>query len=74
MKIYVAINKETGELMPGASGQYAYGSKASLAKSIGQDWWTRKKAREKGVRPRDLYEIYELDLEKTLELAGRKID
>lgn len=72
-KIYVAVSLETGELMSGAKGQHAYGSIQSLTKSIGQDYWTRKKAKEQGVRPRDLYKIIELDVLQSIAFAGREI-
>lgn len=71
-KIYIAVSKETGEVMSGARGQHAYGSVASLTKSVGQDYWTRKKANEKGIRPRDLYDIYTIDASVVIE-KGEKI-
>lgn len=73
VKIYIAISKETGQVMSGAKGQYAYGSVASLSKSIGQDWWSRKKAKEQGVRPRDLYNVWEVDALDAIN-AGRRVD
>ena len=43
--IYVAINKETGKIMSGAKGQYAFGDDSTLGRSVGQAYG--KGAKEK---------------------------
>lgn len=34
--IYVAVSNKTGKVISGLKGQYGFGSKASMAKSMGQ--------------------------------------
>lgn len=61
MKLYLAISKLSGNVMCGNHGQYAYSSPATLKKSIGQAYgW---QAKQKGVKPMDLYTIISVDVE-----------
>jgi hypothetical protein len=55
--IYIAFNKETGSIMHGAKWQYAFGDKDTLSRSVGQNY--SYTARQKGVKPKDLYFIKE---------------
>jgi len=63
-KIYVAISKATGNVMSGAKEQYAFGSTATLRRSIGQAY--AYTARTQNMKPHEMYEIHEIDLDKVL--------
>lgn len=58
--IYVAIDKATGQVLRGASGQSAYASAANLRKSMSSN--LKWKANRAGKEPKDLYSIYEIDV------------
>lgn len=59
--IYVAISKETGSIMSGQNGQYAFGDETTLAKSVGYAYgYTAKK---KGVKAKELYYIKEIHVD-----------
>ena len=58
--IFVAVNKETRKIIPGAKGQYAFDNEASLGRSLGQTLgWI---AGKEGKKPKDLYDIMKFDL------------
>lgn len=59
---YVAIHKETGDILRGAKGQVVMESEQSLARSIGQNESVKYEAQQKGAKPRELYTIKEIDL------------
>ena len=62
--IYVAVRKGTKQVMSGQHGQYAYGSPATLSRSIGYAYkWT---ASNQGVKPSELYDILEVDVDKLI--------
>lgn len=63
--IYVAISKKTGGVMSGAKGQYAFGDKGSLGRSVGQNY--AYEARKQGIKPKDMYDIHEIDVDKAIE-------
>lgn len=65
--IYVAINKETGEVMSGQKGQYAFPNKERLKKSVNYHY--RYVANRNGVDVNNMYDIYELDITKALSLG-----
>jgi hypothetical protein len=62
--IYVAISKESGNVLSGMKGQHAYGDINSLKKSMGQS--LSYTAKRNGVKPMDLYSIHEVDLDMIL--------
>lgn len=62
MKAYVAISKKTGSVISGARGQKVFDDAGTLRKSIGQDYWIQSQAREQGVKPKDLYDVHEFEL------------
>ena len=66
--ILVAISKETGEVLSGARGQYAYGDISRLRKSMGQE--LSYAAKLEGVRPKDLYSIHEIDIVKAIAVES----
>ena len=58
--IFVAVSKETGSVFSGVNGQHAYGDMGTLRKSMSHSLsWI---ARSKGVKPAELYDIYEIDI------------
>lgn len=67
MNLYIAINKETGNVMSGANGQYAYADPGTLKRSIGQAYGYA--AGKKGVKPRDLYDIISVDVEELKKIG-----
>lgn len=66
MKLYFAISKETGELITGARGQGAFTNARNLRRSLGQDFFLQREAREKGVRVMDLYDVHEIPIERAI--------
>jgi hypothetical protein len=71
-KIYVAISKDTGAVMTGAKGQHAFSHAGSLNSSMSQQFWNKQEAKNKGVKVRDLYDVFVLTNEQ-IEYYGRKI-
>lgn len=70
-KIYIAISKETGDVMSGAKGQYAFGDKATLGRSIGQAYGYT--AQKKGFSStKELYDVFEVDVMDAIN-CGRKL-
>lgn len=68
--IYVAIHKTKQTTMSGAKGQYAFGDIKSLKGSIGQSYRYEAERTRGGVSPKDLYDIYKVNLDKmTKELV-----
>lgn len=59
--IYVAVTKDSGDIMTGNHGQHAYGSIATLRRSIGQAYKTT--ASYRNVKPMELYNIIEIDVD-----------
>lgn len=68
-KVYVAINKETGEILDGARGQHGFSSKSGLNKSMYQRYKYSKTVDDH----RALYDVYELSAE-IVKVTGRKVD
>lgn len=68
-KVYVAIEKETGEILDGARGQHGFSSKSGLNKSMFQ----RYKYNKKVENHRDMYDVYEISAE-TVKAFGKKIE
>ena len=67
MNLYIAINKESGNVMSGNNGQYAYVEPGTLKRSIGQAYsWS---AGKKGIKPRDLYDIISVDVEELKKIG-----
>jgi len=66
--IFVAIDDDTGEVLSGASGQYAYGNVSRLRKSMGQE--LSYAAKLDGVRPKDLYSVHEIDIVKAIAVES----
>jgi len=66
--IFVAIDKDTGEVLSGASGQYAYGHVSSLRRSMGQE--LSYAAKVEGVKPQDLFSIHEIDIVKAIAVES----
>lgn len=65
--VYVAINKETKQVIGGAKEQYAFKNKGTLRRSVHHSLkWI---AEREGIKPSDMYEIHELDLTKVLQLS-----
>lgn len=62
MKAYVAIEKSTGKVMHGGRGQTVWGNAGNLRKSIGQDYLRQHEAKKHGVAVKDLYDVYEFEL------------
>lgn len=58
--IYVAINKETKDVINGVNGQYAYGTVGNLRKSMTHR--LRWLAKSKGVKASELYSVLEIDV------------
>jgi hypothetical protein len=71
IKVYIAMNKETGKVMTGARGQVAFGDAGSLRKSIGADWTVQRDARFKGCKPKDLYDVLEYELNLSEGVVGK---
>lgn len=59
--IYVAISKN-GNVMSGAKGQYAFGDKGTLRKSVNYHY--KWEANRDGKHPSELYDILEIDVDK----------
>jgi hypothetical protein len=59
-KIYFALMD--GELIRGAGGTVGFESSAKLRRSIGQNYYMQRLAREKGVKPKDLYTVCAVDI------------
>jgi hypothetical protein len=57
--IYVAIDKVTKKAIGGVKGQYAFGDRASLGRSMGQVF---------GKGSKERYDIHEIDLNEVLNL------
>lgn len=67
--IYVALRKSNGAIMSGAKGQYSFKDKGALRSSVGQSY--SYEAEKAGVKPKDLYNIYEVNLDTmTKELVN----
>lgn len=61
--IFVAISKQSGEIMSGLHGQYAYGNIATLNRSLHQAY---KHLAKDGRKTRTLYSIHEIDISMIL--------
>lgn len=57
--IFVAIDKETGQVSCGASGQAAFQTAGNLRKSMSNTYYY--KARSTGRPAKEFYSIYEID-------------
>ena len=66
--IFVATDDDTGEVLSGARGQYAYGNVSRLRKSMGQE--LSYAAKVDGVKPQDLYSIHEIDIVKAIAVES----
>ncbi|PEZ47056.1 hypothetical protein CN367_11870 [Priestia megaterium] len=65
--IYVAISKDSGRVLSGQNGQYAFGDKGTLKKSVNYKYsWT---AKQRGLHPSETYDIHEIDVDKAIERA-----
>jgi hypothetical protein len=62
IKAYIAISKADGGIMSGARGHTVFDNPETLRKSIGADYWKQRLAREKGCKVKDLYDVYEFEL------------
>lgn len=67
-KIYIAISNETGRVISGVKGQYAFGDKGSLNRSLAYS--LEYKARKAGVKARSFYRIYALDVTQAITISG----
>lgn len=73
MMIYIAVDKKTGKIKSGASGQYAFADRATLKRSMGQTYSFYKwQAEQKGEKfnIQDQYIIHELDVSALSEYSG----
>lgn len=67
--IYVAVHKEKQTVLSGRKGQAAFFDTKSLKLSIGQSFGGfGSEARIKGVDPKDLYSIHEIDVSQVLPI------
>lgn len=62
--IYVAISKESKNLIIGQNGQSAFSDPGALNKSLA--YKLRYQARQKGVKARELYSVHEIDVAMVL--------
>ena len=63
MKVFIAISKDNGKIVSGARGHKVFDDISTLRKSIGADSSRQMQARKRGCKVRDLYDVYEYDLE-----------
>ncbi|MEH7464610.1 hypothetical protein V7166_21875 [Bacillus thuringiensis] len=61
-KIYVAISKNSGNVMSGIKGQYAYGDTSTIFRSLGQAY----------TKPKEFAEVFELTAED-IKKVGVKV-
>jgi hypothetical protein len=63
--VYFAIHKTSLKLMTGARGQASFEEKATLGRSIGQNYQYQAKAFDCKVK--DLYKVYEINLDEAIK-------
>ena len=68
--IYVAVRKETQNVMSGAHGQYAYDNTSTLGRSIAQAY--KYEAQRKGVKASELYDVIEVDVAELISQQSNK--